>query len=164
MLHLLRRSQTNRRRSPIHLHLRPRLPRALVSINTPIYLLLFKQIILKLRLFLEPNSLQQWFEYCSNSTKKYNCPVCKQNCVGYNATRLYFQSVGDQSDSLCSQKLIDREEDADALRGEVKRLLVKLSGLSSALEHQQKEHNEINEEVIFGSIFILFLRKKTVVI
>ncbi|XVE73805.1 hypothetical protein DITRI_Ditri11bG0148000 [Diplodiscus trichospermus] len=91
--------------------------------------------------------LQQWFEYCLNSTKKYNCPVCKQNCVGQNATRLYFQSVGDQSDSLCSQKLIGREEDAEALRGEVKRLLVKISGLSSALERQEKEHNEINEEL-----------------
>ncbi|XWS46151.1 hypothetical protein CRYUN_Cryun14cG0039000 [Craigia yunnanensis] len=91
--------------------------------------------------------LQQWFEYCLNSTKKYNCPVCKQNCVGHNATRLYFQSVGDQSDSLCSQKLIDREEDAEALSGEVKRLLVKVSGLSSALERQEKEHNELNEEL-----------------
>ncbi|KAE8693847.1 pentatricopeptide repeat-containing protein [Hibiscus syriacus] len=91
--------------------------------------------------------LQQWFEYCSSSTKKYNCPVCKQICVGHNATRLYFQSVGDQSQSLCSQKLIDREEDAESLRIEVKRLLVKVSGLSSALEHQEKEHNQINEEL-----------------
>ncbi|EOX95863.1 hypothetical protein QUC31_005253 [Theobroma cacao] len=91
--------------------------------------------------------LQQWFEYCTNSTKKYNCPVCKQRCVGHNATRLYFQSVGDQSNSLCSQKLIDREEDAEALRCEVKRLLVKVSGLSSALERKEKEHEEINEEL-----------------
>ncbi|XVF22481.1 hypothetical protein REPUB_Repub12eG0176500 [Reevesia pubescens] len=91
--------------------------------------------------------LQQWFEYCSNSTKKYNCPVCKQNCIGHNATRLYFQSVGDQSDSFCSQKLIDREEDAVELRIEVKRLLVKVSGLSSALERQEKERNELNEEL-----------------
>ncbi|XVF80135.1 hypothetical protein PTKIN_Ptkin15bG0046000 [Pterospermum kingtungense] len=91
--------------------------------------------------------LQQWFEYCSNNTKKYKCPVCKQNCVGHNATRLYFQSVGDQSDSFCSQKLIDSEEDAEALRREVKRLLVKVSGLSSALERQEREHNEISEEL-----------------
>ncbi|XVF73119.1 hypothetical protein PTKIN_Ptkin12aG0176200 [Pterospermum kingtungense] len=91
--------------------------------------------------------LQQWFEYCLNSTKKYSCPVCKQNCVGHNATRLYFQSVGDQSDSLLSQKPIDREEDAEALRGKVKRLLIKLSGLSSALERQEKENNVINEEL-----------------
>ncbi|XP_022759562.1 uncharacterized protein LOC111305944 [Durio zibethinus] len=91
--------------------------------------------------------LQQWFEYCSNSTKKYNCPVCKQKCAGHNATRLYFQSVGDQSVSLCSQNLIDREEDAESLRVEVKRLLVKVSGLSSTLERQEKEHNEINEEL-----------------
>ncbi|KAK8565770.1 hypothetical protein V6N13_020850 [Hibiscus sabdariffa] len=91
--------------------------------------------------------LQQWFEYCSSSTKKYTCPVCKQTCLGHNATRLYFQSVGDQSQSFCSQKLIDREEDAESLRIEVSRLLVKVSGLSSALERQQKEHNEINEEL-----------------
>ncbi|KAL4354460.1 hypothetical protein GQ457_06G031810 [Hibiscus cannabinus] len=91
--------------------------------------------------------LQQWFEYCSSSTKKYNCPVCKQTCVGHNATRLYFQSVGDQTQSLCSQKPIDREEDAESLRIEVKRLLVKVSGLSSALERQEKEHSEINEEL-----------------
>ncbi|KAE8699777.1 hypothetical protein F3Y22_tig00110570pilonHSYRG00192 [Hibiscus syriacus] len=91
--------------------------------------------------------LQQWFEYCSSSTKKYNCPVCKQTCVGYNATRLYFQSVGDQTQSLCSQKLIDREKDAESLRIEVKRLLVKVSGLSSALERQEKEHNQINDEL-----------------
>ncbi|GMI98427.1 hypothetical protein like AT4G01270 [Hibiscus trionum] len=91
--------------------------------------------------------LQQWFEYCSSSTKKYNCPVCKQNCVGHNATRLYFQSVGDQSQSLCSQTPMDCEEDAESLRIEVKRLLVKVSGLSSALERQEKECNEINEEL-----------------
>ncbi|KAE8721460.1 pentatricopeptide repeat-containing protein [Hibiscus syriacus] len=91
--------------------------------------------------------LQQWFEYCSSSTKKYNCPVCKQTCIRHNATRLYFQSVGDQTQSLCSQKLIDREEDAESLRIEVKRLLVKVSGLGSALERQEKEQIHINEEL-----------------
>ncbi|KAK8693565.1 hypothetical protein V6N13_071142 [Hibiscus sabdariffa] len=91
--------------------------------------------------------LQQWFEYCSSSTKKYTCPVCKQTCLGHNAIRLYFQSVGDQSQSFCSQKLTHREEDVESLRIEVNRLLVEVSGLSSALERQQKEHNEINEEL-----------------
>ncbi|OMP00322.1 Zinc finger, RING-type [Corchorus olitorius] len=91
--------------------------------------------------------LQQWFEYCSKPAKKYSCPVCKQHCIGHNAIRLYFQSVGDQSDSLCSQKLIDREEDAGALRIEVKKLLAKVSGLTSSLERQEKENKEINEEL-----------------
>ncbi|XP_038999719.1 protein NETWORKED 1D-like [Hibiscus syriacus] len=43
--------------------------------------------------------------------------------------------------------LLDREEDAESLRIEVKRLMVKVSELSSALERQEKEHNEINLEL-----------------
>ncbi|KAL1071700.1 hypothetical protein V6Z11_D11G104900 [Gossypium hirsutum] len=91
--------------------------------------------------------LQQWFEYSSSSTKKYNCPVCKQTCVGHNATRLYFQSVGDQTQSVCSQKLIDREEDAESLRFEVKKLQFKVSGLSESLKRHEEKHDEINEQL-----------------
>ncbi|XP_040936902.1 E3 ubiquitin-protein ligase TRAIP isoform X2 [Gossypium hirsutum] len=91
--------------------------------------------------------LQQWFEYSSSSTKKYNCPVCKQTCVGHNATRLYFQSVGDQTQSVCSQKLIDREEDAESLRFEVKKLQFKVSGLSESLKRHGEKHDEINEQL-----------------
>ncbi|KAG8477453.1 hypothetical protein CXB51_030935 [Gossypium anomalum] len=87
--------------------------------------------------------LQQWFEYSSSSTKKYNCPTC----VGHNATRLYFQSVGDQTQSVCSQKLIDREEDAESLRFEVKKLQFKVSGLSESLKRHEEKHDEINEQL-----------------
>ncbi|KAJ7962461.1 E3 ubiquitin-protein ligase TRAIP-like [Quillaja saponaria] len=90
--------------------------------------------------------LQQWFEYCS-STKKYSCPVCKQGCKASNVGRLYFQSVGDVSEPVLPQKPIDREEDAEVWRREVKRLEVKVSGLSSSLESQGKEISEITKEL-----------------
>ncbi|KAK0580383.1 hypothetical protein LWI29_001232 [Acer saccharum] len=91
--------------------------------------------------------LQQWFEYCSG-TKKCTCPVCKQGCSANNVSRLYFQSVGDQSDSIISQKVKDREaEDPEFLRGEVNRLEVKVSRLDSVLESQAKELQEVNEEL-----------------
>ncbi|KAM1182292.1 hypothetical protein ACFX15_000689 [Malus domestica] len=62
--------------------------------------------------------LQQWFEY-SARTKKYTCPVCKQNCKQKDAGRLYFQSVGDAADA--TQRPIRKcEEDPPVLRREVK--------------------------------------------
>ncbi|GLT79663.1 hypothetical protein SLA2020_511440 [Shorea laevis] len=90
--------------------------------------------------------LQQWFEYCANSPKKYNCPVCKQKCVASNAGRLYFQSVGDQCCAV-PQEPVDQEENAGVLRGEVKRLAAKVSGLTSVVEQQAKELREVNEEL-----------------
>ncbi|KAK2650203.1 hypothetical protein Ddye_017692 [Dipteronia dyeriana] len=91
--------------------------------------------------------LQQWFEYCSG-TKKCTCPVCKQGCSAKNVSRLYFQSVGDQSDSVIPQKVKDRQaEDPGFLRGEVNRLEVKVSRLDSVLESQAKELQEVNEEL-----------------
>ncbi|XP_015582908.2 uncharacterized protein LOC8286683 isoform X1 [Ricinus communis] len=90
--------------------------------------------------------LQQWFEYCSNS-KKCSCPVCKQSCTGSNVARLYFQSLGDQNESVLSQKVIECKEDPELLRGEVKRLEVKVTGLTSNLERQDKEINQLNEEL-----------------
>ncbi|KAL5792330.1 hypothetical protein ACOSP7_000924 [Xanthoceras sorbifolium] len=91
--------------------------------------------------------LQQWFEYCS-STKKCTCPVCKQGCSANDVSRLYFQSVGDQSDPVIYQKVRDSEvEDPEFLRGEVNRLEVKVSRLDSALGSQAKELQEINEEL-----------------
>lgn len=92
--------------------------------------------------------LQQWFEYCSSSTKKYSCPVCKQKCVVKNASRLYFQSVGDQCCSPVKKAVaVDREENAVVLRVEVKRLEVKVSGLTSAMENQTKELTDVNKEL-----------------
>ncbi|XP_057454692.1 uncharacterized protein LOC130746161 isoform X2 [Lotus japonicus] len=90
--------------------------------------------------------LQQWFEYCSKS-KKQTCPVCKQSCKGNDACRLYFQSVGDASDAVPTQKCVDFEEDAGVLRREVKRFEAKVSGLSSVVERQKKELQELNEEL-----------------
>ncbi|GLU00704.1 hypothetical protein SLE2022_180520 [Rubroshorea leprosula] len=90
--------------------------------------------------------LQQWFEYCASSPKKYNCPVCKQKCVASNAGRLYFQSVGDQC-CTAPPKPVDQEENAEVLHGEVKRLAAKVSGLTSVVEQQAKELREVNEEL-----------------
>ncbi|KAG8663752.1 hypothetical protein MANES_01G252600v8 [Manihot esculenta] len=90
--------------------------------------------------------LQQWFEYCSNS-RKCSCPVCKQSCTGINVARLYFQSLGDQNEPFMSQKVIDCKEDPELLRGEVRRLEVKVSGLTSNLERQGKEIQKLNEEL-----------------
>lgn len=92
-------------------------------------------------------SLQQWFEYCSN-TKKCTCPVCKQLCSANNANRLYFQSVGDSNDPVLTQKPIDYEEDPEELHSEVSRLLTKVTGLTSVLERQGKKLKEVDEEVI----------------
>ncbi|XP_011037053.1 PREDICTED: uncharacterized protein LOC105134358 isoform X2 [Populus euphratica] len=90
--------------------------------------------------------LQQWFEYCSNE-KKRSCPVCKQNCSAQNAGRLYFQSVGDQTEPFGDRKAGECEEDPKLLSGEVKRLEGKLSGLNTILESQVKEMKHLNEEV-----------------
>ncbi|TKY63976.1 girdin protein [Spatholobus suberectus] len=90
--------------------------------------------------------LQQWFEYCSRG-KKHTCPVCKQSCRTSDACRLYFQSVGDANDGAKTQKSVELEEDAGVLRREVKRLEVKVSGLSSELERQGKELEGLNEEL-----------------
>lgn len=97
-------------------------------------------------------SLQQWFEYCKG-TKKCTCPVCKQSCSAKNVGRLYFQSVGDQTDSLVSPSLKDQDvEDPVVLRGEVKKLEIKVSRLTSDMEHQGKELKGINAEVFDQSL------------
>ena len=101
-------------------------------------------------------SLQQWFEYCSNS-KKCTCPVCKQSCTGSNVARLYFQSLGDQNESFLSQKVIECNEDPELLRGEVKRLEVKVTGLTSSLERQGKEIKQLNDEVKKTKIMLLII-------
>ncbi|CBI40173.3 unnamed protein product, partial [Vitis vinifera] len=90
--------------------------------------------------------LQQWFEYCA-SKKKNNCPVCKQICSVNGVNQLYFQSIGDASDPIVSQKSLNLEEDPRALRREVKRLEVKVAGLTSVLERNQKDLKELNEEL-----------------
>ena len=97
-------------------------------------------------LFLWGNpSLQQWFEYCSNAKKK-SCPVCKQTCSEVNVSRLYFQSVGDQS---LSQKFVNCKEDPEELQREIERLEGKVSGLSSDLELYKKDVKELSEKVIW---------------
>ncbi|KAK7274305.1 hypothetical protein RIF29_15388 [Crotalaria pallida] len=88
--------------------------------------------------------LQQWFEY--SKTKKHTCPVCKQSCKGSDACRLYFQSIGE---AAVSQKPSEFQEDAGVLRKEVKLLEVKVSGLSSQLERQGKELEEITQELSY---------------
>ncbi|KAM1053238.1 hypothetical protein ACFX15_000687 [Malus domestica] len=89
--------------------------------------------------------LQQWFEY-SARTKKYTCPVCKQNCKQKDAGRLYFQSVGDAADA--TQRPISKcEEDPQVLRREVKRLEVAELGIRLAFDLQGKELKELKEEL-----------------
>ncbi|KAE7999442.1 hypothetical protein FH972_003875 [Carpinus fangiana] len=90
--------------------------------------------------------LQQWFEYCSNA-KKCTCPVCKQLCSANNASRLYFQSVGDSNDTVLTQKPINCEKDTEELCRELERLETKVSGLTSVLDRQGKELKEVNEEL-----------------
>ncbi|MED6135743.1 hypothetical protein PIB30_049437 [Stylosanthes scabra] len=90
--------------------------------------------------------LQQWFEYCSRA-KKHTCPVCKQSCRVSDACRLYFQSVGDVIESAMPRKPFDSEEDSGVLRKEVKRLEVRVSGLSSELEKKGKEIEHLNKEL-----------------
>uniref|UniRef100_A0A7N0R895 RING-type domain-containing protein n=1 Tax=Kalanchoe fedtschenkoi TaxID=63787 RepID=A0A7N0R895_KALFE len=88
--------------------------------------------------------LQQWFEYCSN--KKSSCPVCKQTCTQNQAGRLYFQSVGDHNDIDLFQKTHGAHQ-CPELQSQVKRLELKVSALTSTLEHQQKSLKDINEEL-----------------
>lgn len=105
-------------------------------------------LIFRLIDFFRNPSLQQWFEYCP-STNKRNCPICKQKCLLKDPCRLYFQSSGDQIDSIASRKIVEIEEDPALLRGEVKRLEGKIQNLTSALEGQKKENAEVSEKVIF---------------
>jgi TRAF-interacting protein len=74
--------------------------------------------------------------------------VCKQLCSANNASRLYFQSVGDSNDTVLSQKPINCEKDTEELCRELERLETKVSGLTSVLDRQGKELKEVNEEVI----------------
>ncbi|KAL5062336.1 hypothetical protein RYX36_024073 [Vicia faba] len=90
--------------------------------------------------------LQQWFEYCATS-KKRTCPVCKQGCKVKDACRLYFQSVGDAKEGGLTQKQRGVEEDPGVLRKEVKRLEGKVSGLSTVLENQTKELDDLKDEL-----------------
>ncbi|XP_052192107.1 uncharacterized protein LOC127801222 [Diospyros lotus] len=90
--------------------------------------------------------LQQWFEYCSNRKKK-NCPVCKQACAEANVGRLYFQSVGDPTQS---QKPVDCEENPAELRMEVEKLKGKVLGLNSALERQEKDVEDLTKELLLS--------------
>ncbi|KAK7382051.1 hypothetical protein VNO80_00713 [Phaseolus coccineus] len=90
--------------------------------------------------------LQQWFEYCSKG-KKHTCPICKQSCRASDACRLYFQSVGDASDEGKLLRSFESEENVGVLRREVKRLEVKVSGLTSELERQTKELEGVKEEL-----------------
>lgn len=73
--------------------------------------------------------------------------MCKQTCSEKNVSRLYFQSVGDPNDPSLYQKLHNREENPEELRGEVKKLEGKVFGLSSVLEKQQKDLKEVNVEL-----------------
>lgn len=109
-------------------------------------------------LFFAKSSLLQWFEYCE-SKKKNSCPVCKQTCFSNGVNQLYFQSIRDASDPIVSQKTLNLEEDPGTLRREVERLEVKVAGLTSVLERNQKDLKELNEEVLdlFLFCFILFL-------
>lgn len=163
LLDMLWRSQAHCWGYTSHLHLRSCLPRALVplslslrdihpSIETWIYVsnANFRFKIDAVFLFCVRacnDSLQQWFEYCSN-TKKCTCPVCKQLCSSNNANRLYFQSVGDSNDPILTQKTIDYEEGPEELCRELRRLETKVSGLTSVLEQQGKRLKEANEEVM----------------
>ncbi|KAG6430188.1 hypothetical protein SASPL_108250 [Salvia splendens] len=89
--------------------------------------------------------LQQWFEYCPNS-KKRSCPICKQACTNANVGRLYFQSIGDSSDT--SQKPRDCQGNPEELQREVNRLEGKFAALSSSLEKQQKDFQEVKDELL----------------
>nr|XP_027186851.1 uncharacterized protein LOC113784793 [Cicer arietinum] len=63
------------------------------------------------------------------------------------ACRLYFQSIGDVKEVVLTQKQLGVEEDAGVLRKEVKRLEVKVSGISSVLERQTRELDELKDEL-----------------
>ncbi|XP_010422787.1 PREDICTED: E3 ubiquitin-protein ligase TRAIP-like [Camelina sativa] len=90
--------------------------------------------------------LQQWFEYCPNTNKR-NCPICKQKCSLKDPCRLYFQSSGDQIDSIASKKTVEIEEDPVLLRIEVKRLQGKIHNLTSSLDNQKKENAELSDKL-----------------
>ncbi|KAG6427176.1 hypothetical protein SASPL_111416 [Salvia splendens] len=90
--------------------------------------------------------LQQWFEYCPN-LKKRSCPICKQACTNANVGRLYFQSIGDSTDSS-SHKPRDCQGNPEELQREVNRLEGKVAGLSSSLEKQQKDFQEVKDELL----------------
>ncbi|KAL6496813.1 hypothetical protein OROHE_027295 [Orobanche hederae] len=90
--------------------------------------------------------LQQWFEYCPN-VKKRNCPMCKQTCTNENVGRLYFQSIGDTSESSLSQKHHNYDENPEELRREVNRLDGKVVAMASTLELQQKEFKEVKDQL-----------------
>ena len=105
--------------------------------------------------FFAKPSLQQWFEY-SASKRKNSCPVCKQTCSLNGVNRLYFQSIGDASDPIVSQNALNLGEDPGVLRREVKRLEVKVEGLTSALERNQNDLKKLNEEVSDLSFFFVF--------
>ncbi|KAL6495529.1 hypothetical protein OROGR_030092 [Orobanche gracilis] len=96
--------------------------------------------------FMSSGDLQQWFEYCPN-VKKRNCPMCKQTCTNANVGRLYFQSVGDTSESCLSQKRHNYDENPDELRREVNRLDGKVVAMASTLELQQKEFKEVKDQL-----------------
>jgi TRAF-interacting protein len=59
-------------------------------------------------------------------------------------------------ESVVTQKQVGVEEDAGVLRKEVKRLEGKVSGLSTVLEKQTKELDEVKDEVFFN-FYNLFL-------
>ncbi|XP_021807968.1 uncharacterized protein LOC110751769 isoform X2 [Prunus avium] len=87
--------------------------------------------------------LQEWFGYYA-SKKKHSCPVCKQSCKPNDVARLYFQ-WGDSS--LTQRPVIEREEDSEALRREVRRLEAMALGHGSALEGKEKEVKALNQEL-----------------
>lgn len=70
-------------------------------------------------------------------------------------SRLYFQSVGDPHDQSPSQKPQNCEGNPEELRQEAKRLEGKVSALSSALELQKKDLQEITVEVFNLPIHVL---------
>ncbi|KAL6569558.1 hypothetical protein OROMI_014072 [Orobanche minor] len=96
--------------------------------------------------FMSSGNLQQWFEYCPN-VKKRNCPMCKQTCTNENVGRLYFQSIGDTSESSLSQKHHNYDENPEELRREVNRLDGKVVAMASTLELQQKEFKEVKDQL-----------------
>ncbi|KAK4266904.1 hypothetical protein QN277_023764 [Acacia crassicarpa] len=91
--------------------------------------------------------LQQWFEYCSTA-KKCTCPVCKQSCKASDVARLYFQSVGDVHDAVLPDKPIgSKEANGGVSSREVTMLELKVSGLGSKLEQQEKKLGDVTNEL-----------------
>ncbi|XP_020242508.1 E3 ubiquitin-protein ligase RNF185-like [Asparagus officinalis] len=73
--------------------------------------------------------IQQWMECCP-SGKKPTCPVCKQSCLRSAVMRLFFQSIGDQTQVL--EGAAGEEVDAEELEKEVMRLGGKVAVLTAA--------------------------------